>query len=297
LHTYQEKFRYILVDEYQDTNYAQYLIVNRLGDKHKNVCVVGDDAQSIYSFRGAKIENILNFKNDYPGYSMYKLEQNYRSTKTIVNAGNSIIDKNRDQIKKTIFSKNEEGDKIQVMKAFTDMEEGFMVSNSIFDTILNEQVQYSEFSILYRTNAQSRIFEEALRKRNIPYRVYGSISFYQRKEIKDLISYLRLLVNPSDDEALKRIINFPARGIGKTTLEKLEEYATSQDISLWQVLQNLKSLPGLFNRGTIEKLTAFRDFIAENQGMARQQNAYEVARHIASSTGMLKELYNGLRKS
>jgi DNA helicase II / ATP-dependent DNA helicase PcrA len=293
LQDYQNKFHYILVDEYQDTNYAQYLIVNRLGEKHKNVCVVGDDAQSIYSFRGAKIENILNFKNDYPEYALYKLEQNYRSTQTIVNAGNSIIDKNRDQIKKTIYSKNEEGEKVRVLRAFTDMEEGFIVSNSIFDTILTEHVQYSDFAILYRTNAQSRIFEEALRKRNIPYRVFGSISFYQRKEIKDMISYLRMLVNPSDDEALKRIINFPARGIGKTTLEKLEENANSRDLSLWQVLQHVPELSALFNRGTIEKLISFRNFISESQLLAQQKDAHEMAVHIATASGIFKELHNG----
>jgi DNA helicase II / ATP-dependent DNA helicase PcrA len=293
LNTYQNKFRYILVDEYQDTNYAQYLIVNRLGEMHKNVCVVGDDAQSIYSFRGAKIENILNFKNDYPEYTLYKLEQNYRSTRTIVNAGNSIIEKNHDQIKKTIYSKNEEGEKIRVLKALTDMEEGFIVSNSVLDTLLTEHVQYTEFAVLYRTNAQSRIFEEALRKRNVPYRVYGSISFYQRKEIKDVIAYLRLLVNPNDDEALKRIINYPARGIGKTTLEKLEELANEMDVSIWQVLQKSDSMAPKFNRGTMEKLNAFRGFIAESQLMAQQQDAHEVAKHITSSTGIMKELYNG----
>jgi DNA helicase-2/ATP-dependent DNA helicase PcrA len=293
LSTYQEKFQYILVDEYQDTNYAQYLIVNRLGDKHKNVCVVGDDAQSIYSFRGAKIENILNFKNDYPKYKLYKLEQNYRSTQTIVNAGNSIIDKNRDQIKKTIFSKNEEGEKVKVLKAFTDMEEGFIVSNSIFDTVLSQHLPYNEFAILYRTNAQSRIFEEALRKRNVPYRVYGSISFYQRKEIKDMISYLRLLVNPSDGEALKRVINYPARGIGKTTLEKLEELANTNDLSLWQVLEKAEIMSKAFNRGTIEKLFSFRNYIRENQERALQQDAHEVAVHIATSSGIFKELHNG----
>ncbi len=293
LQTYQEKFHYILVDEYQDTNYAQYLIVNRLGEKHKNVCVVGDDAQSIYSFRGAKIENILNFKNDYPDYTLFKLEQNYRSTQTIVTAGNSIIDKNKNQIKKIIYSKNEEGEKVRVLKAFTDMEEGFIVSNSIFDTLLKEQMPYSDFAILYRTNAQSRIFEEALRKRNIPYRVYGSISFYQRKEIKDMISYLRLLVNPSDDEALKRIINYPARGIGKTTLEKLEEIANVRDLSIWQVLHELNEHQEHFNRGTISKLVAFRDFIHENQQKVTQLDAHEIAVHMASASGIYKDLHNG----
>jgi len=293
LRTYQEKFRFILVDEYQDTNYAQYLIVNRLGEKHKNVCVVGDDAQSIYSFRGAKIENILNFKNDYPEYRLFKLERNYRSTQAIVNAGNSIIDKNRDQIRKTIYSKNEEGEKIQVVKALTDFEEGFSISNSILDTRLTEQLHYSDFAILYRTNAQSRIFEEALRKRNIPYRVYGSISFYQRKEIKDVIAYLRILVNPKDDEALKRIINYPARGIGKTTVGKLEEVAVTRDISLWEVLQNPSDPALRLNRGTIEKLLSFSDLINNCREKAKKEDAFETVKHVVSACGILKELHNG----
>ena len=293
LHTYQEKFRFILVDEYQDTNYAQYLIVNRLGEQHKNVCVVGDDAQSIYSFRGAKIENILNFKNDYPEYNLFKLEQNYRSTQTIVKAGNSIIDKNRDQIKKTIYSKNEEGERIEVVKALTDVEEGFIVSNSILDHRLARQLPYNDFAILYRTNAQSRIFEEALRKRNIPYRVYGSISFYQRKEIKDSIAYLRLLINPKDNEALKRIINYPARGIGKTTLGKLEEVANTRDTSIWDVILNLSDPAISFNRGTLEKLRSFAEFISQCQDKARSEDAYEAAKHVISASGILKELHNG----
>lgn len=293
LHKYQEKFKYILVDEYQDTNYSQYLIVKRLGERHNNVCVVGDDAQSIYSFRGAKIENILNFKNDYPGFSLFKLEQNYRSTQTIVNAGNSIIARNKDQIRKTIFSKNETGEKVQVVRALTDVEEGFIVSNTILDTSLSDRVEFSDFAILYRTNAQSRIFEEALRKRNIPYRVYGSISFYQRKEIKDLLSYLRLLINPRDDEALKRIINYPARGIGRTTLTKLEEAANLSDLSLWQVLSEIAARPLDMNRGTIAKLTKFYGFISEFQQKVADSDAFELAKQIASSTGILKELYNG----
>ncbi len=293
LRTYQEKFRYILVDEYQDTNYAQYLIVNKLGERHKNVCVVGDDAQSIYSFRGAKIENILNFKNDYPEYRLFKLERNYRSTQTIVNAGNSIIERNRDQIRKTIYSENEEGERIQVIKALTDVEEGFIVSNSILDHRLTHQMQYNDFAILYRTNAQSRIFEESLRKRNIPYRVYGSISFYQRKEIKDSIAYLRLLVNPHDDEALKRIINYPVRGIGKTTLGKLEEASVEKNISLWEVLQNLSDPSFHLNQGTKQKLMAFVDFISGCQAKAEKEDAYETARHIIRASGILKELHMG----
>ncbi len=293
LHKYQEKFRYILVDEYQDTNYAQYLIVKRLAERHNNVCVVGDDAQSIYSFRGAKIENILNFKNDYPGFSLYKLEKNYRSTQTIVNAGNSIIARNAGQIRKKVFSENEEGDKILVTKALTDVEEGFLVSNQILDIASADRMPYNEFAILYRTNAQSRIFEEALRKRNIPYRVYGSISFYQRKEIKDLLAYLRILVNPLDDEALKRIINYPARGIGKTTLSRLEELSLEQDSSIWQVIGNLDDTGSGFNKDTQSKLRKFYEFISEFQLKLTESDAYQIAAGVASASGIMKELYSG----
>ncbi|MBN2485795.1 MAG: UvrD-helicase domain-containing protein [Bacteroidales bacterium] len=295
LNKYQDKFDYILVDEYQDTNYAQYLIVKKLAEKHQNVCVVGDDAQSIYSFRGAMIENILNFRKDYPQYSLYKLEQNYRSTQTIVNAANSIIDKNKSQIKKMVFSENENGHAVEVLKAYTDVEEGFIVSSSIFDTILTEQAQYNDFAILYRTNAQSRIFEEALRKRNIPYKVYGSISFYQRKEIKDMLAYLKMLVNPNDDEALKRIINYPARGIGKTTLEKLEALAAQKDVSLWEILVHVPQLNNIFqfNGGTVSKLMAFVAYINEYAQMAKQTDAYSLAQKMAASSGIMKDLYNG----
>jgi DNA helicase-2/ATP-dependent DNA helicase PcrA len=293
LQSYQQKFRYILVDEYQDTNYSQYLIVNKLGELHQNVCVVGDDAQSIYSFRGAKIENILNFKHDYPGYKLFKLEQNYRSTQTIVNAANSIIHKNRDQIRKTVFSENERGDKIKVTCALTDIEEGYIVSNSILDTSLTDRVNFSNFAILYRTNAQSRIFEEAMRKRNIPYKVYGSISFYQRKEIKDMLAYLRILVNPNDNEAFKRIINYPARGIGKTTLGKLEVLANNSNSGIFQTLGNLGNESDQFNRGTLLKLKTFLAYIQENQQKISHENAYEIAFHIAKTSGILKELHNG----
>lgn len=293
LRKYQKKFRYILVDEYQDTNYSQYLIIKKLTEQNKNVCVVGDDAQSIYSFRGAKIENILSFKNDYPDYNLYKLEQNYRSTRNIVNAANSIIDKNEGQIRKTVFSENEEGDRIQVVKALTDVEEGFIVSNSIIDTMNMERLKYSEFAILYRTNAQSRIFEEAMRKRNIPYKIYGSISFYQRKEIKDLIAYLRLLVNPADDEALKRIINYPARGIGHTTLGKLEEAANQRDVSIWQVIEQLGTYPLNLNKGTVTKIAGFFELIRSFRQTVATSDAYEIAINMASANGMLKELHNG----
>lgn len=295
LKKYQKRFQYILVDEYQDTNYSQYLIINKLGDLHKNICVVGDDAQSIYSFRGAMIENILNFRKDYPDTRLFKLEQNYRSTQLIVDAANTIIDKNKDQIKKKIYSKNEKGNPIQIIKALTDVEEGFIVSGSIFDTMLSEQAVYKDFGILYRTNAQSRIFEEALRKRNIPYKVYGSISFYQRKEIKDLLGYLRLLVNPKDDEALKRIINYPARGIGKTTMEKLEELSGKKNISIWELISQVKEFNNilLLNNGTISKLNKFVSFIVSFQQRVKEEDAYQIAQNIASESGVLKDLYSG----
>ncbi len=217
---YQQKFNYVLVDEYQDTNYSQYLIVKKLAASHQNICVVGDDAQSIYSFRGARIENILEFKNDYTDYQLFKLEQNYRSTQTIVNAANTIIANNEGQIQKNVYSMNEPGEKIQVMQAMTDSEEGFNVSSDIFDKKLSQQLNWSDFAILYRTNAQSRIFEETLRRKNIPYKIYGGLSFYERKEIKDILSYFRMVINPEDEEALKRSINYPKRGIGDTTISE-----------------------------------------------------------------------------
>lgn len=295
LKKYQKRFKYILVDEYQDTNYSQYLIINKLGAEHKNICVVGDDAQSIYSFRGAMIENILNFRKDYPDSKLFKLEQNYRSTQLIVDAANTIIEKNKNQIQKKIYSKNEKGNPIQIIKALTDVEEGFIVSGSIFDTMLSEQNNYSDYGILYRTNAQSRIFEEALRKRNIPYKVYGSISFYQRKEIKDLLAYLRLLINPSDDEALKRIINYPARGIGKTTLDKLGELSEKKDISIWELISHVKEFNNILmlNNGTVGKLEKFVQFIVSYQQRIHNEDAYQIAQNIASDCGILKDLYNG----
>jgi len=295
LQKYRNRFDYILVDEYQDTNYSQYLIVKKLGEQHKNVCVVGDDAQSIYSFRGAMIENIFNFKKDYPECKLFKLEQNYRSTKTIVDAANSVIEKNNDQIQKTIYSHNETGQPVTVLKALTDIEEGFIVSNSIFDTILTEQAHNNDFAILYRTNAQSRIFEEALRKRNIPYKVYGGISFYQRKEIKDMLSYLRIVVNPKDDEAFKRIINYPARGIGKTTMGKIEEFASKGDISLWEVVLNMGQYNNIlnFNAGTQNKINSFIKLLNEFIVKSKELDAFQLASKIASSSGIMKDLYNG----
>ena len=289
---YQQKFNYILVDEYQDTNYAQYLIVKKLSDRHHNICVVGDDAQSIYSFRGARIENILNFKNDYPEYKLYKLEQNYRSTTTIVDAANCVISKNKEQIPKKTFSQNEEGEKIKVLRALSDKEEGFQVTNEIFRLANYEQQEYSDFAILYRTNAQSRILEEALRKRNIPYKIYGGQSFYQRKEIKDLLAYFRLTVNQNDEEAFKRIINYPRRGIGDSTVDKIREIAGKYHVSLWTVLCNLDKVAGAFNSGTLSKLQKFGSLIERFREQIANGNAYDAAVIIARSSGIIDDLSN-----
>lgn len=290
---YQERFDYVLVDEYQDTNYAQYLIVKKLSAKNNNICVVGDDAQSIYSFRGARIENILNFRNDYPDHKIFKLEQNYRSTKTIVNAANSIIAKNKRQIPKKVFSEKPQGNPIKILSAFTDNEEGFLVVQEILETQLRDHYKNSDYAILYRTNAQSRIFEESLRKRNIPYKIYGGLSFYQRKEIKDLLAYFRMTVNPSDNEALKRIINYPARGIGATTLQKLEDAATAAGISIWNLILQLDSgNPAALNKGTIAKIRNFSALIQSFQDFSKNNEAYESARYIAENAGILTELYN-----
>lgn len=290
LKKYQEKFHYILVDEYQDTNYSQYLIVKRLSESGRNLCVVGDDAQSIYSFRGARIENILNFKSDYPEYKIYKLEQNYRSTRTIVNAANSLIARNQGQIKKTIWSDNESGTPVQVVRNISDIEEGFFVANNILDSSLSEQRQFSDYAILYRTNAQSRIFEEALRKRNIPYRVYGGVSFYQRKEIKDMLAYLRMTVNRHDNEALRRIINYPARGIGDVTFNKIESWSVNRGISIWETLEQLDSANIDINKGTMAKLNGFVSLINSFPGSSNNENAYEAACTIASASGIKKDL-------
>ncbi len=292
LDKYRNKFQYILVDEYQDTNFSQYLIVKKLAEIHNNVCVVGDDAQSIYSFRGAKIENILNFRKDYPDYKLFKLEQNYRSTQNIVNAANSLIAKNKSQIKKQVFSKNESGEKVKVLKAFTDREEGVLVSNTIKDLKLQNRAKNSDFAILYRTNAQSRIMEEALRKIGIPYRVYGGISFYQRKEIKDMIAYFRVVINHNDEESIKRIINFPARGIGKTTMDKLIGYGFANSITLWDVLTGLPvNNPGL-NNGAMQKLIKFVNLIKHFAEGIDNRDAYESALQIATETGILKQAHD-----
>ncbi|MDD3567126.1 MAG: 3'-5' exonuclease [Bacteroidales bacterium] len=286
---YQAKFQYILVDEYQDTNYSQYLIVKKLAASHKNVCVVGDDAQSIYSFRGAKIENILNFRNDYPEYKLFKLEQNYRSTQTIVNAANSVIAKNKRQLQKASFSANAEGEKIKIIKAYTDQEESFMVASAIAELIQRDHINFKDIAILYRTNAQSRLFEESLRKRNIPYRVYGSLSFYQRKEIKDTIAYFRLTVNPNDDEALKRIINFPTRGIGATTMERLEAAANENNQSIWVTIEKLNEHnPGL-KPAALGKVMQFYSLIKQMGTIAYTAEAYEAAQTIVMNAGLMKE--------
>ncbi len=290
LFKYQQKFKFILVDEYQDTNHAQYLIVKKLAARHENICVVGDDAQSIYSFRGANIQNILNFRNDYPDLKTYKLEQNYRSTQIIVNAANSIISKNKDQIFKKVWTENEEGHLIQVLKAATDSEEGTLVANSVFQTKMNHQLQNSDFAILYRTNAQSRTIEEALRKLNIPYRIYGGLSFYKRKEIKDLLAYFRLAVNTRDDEAFNRVINYPARGIGDTTLNKLTVAASAFNLSLFEIASGVNQyVPGL-PKSTTSRIEEFATMIASFHAMLQRMNAYELGYKIAVSSGLMKEL-------
>jgi DNA helicase-2/ATP-dependent DNA helicase PcrA len=293
LAAYQDKFRYILVDEYQDTNFSQYLIVRKLSAAHRNICVVGDDAQSIYSFRGARIENILEFKNDYSDYRLFKLEQNYRSTQTIVNAANSIIANNEGQIHKKVFSENEPGEKIQVMQALTDTEEGINISSDIFDKKYSRQLKWSDFAILYRTNAQSRIFEETLRRRNIPYKIYGGLSFYERKEIKDILAYFRMVINPDDEEALKRTINYPKRGIGDTSVDKLTILSSLNKISAWQVATGIAAYPGHFNQGTVKKITMYTDLINSFRLNLSETDAYSKAREIAMGSGIMKELREG----
>jgi DNA helicase-2/ATP-dependent DNA helicase PcrA len=290
LNKYQRGFKYILVDEYQDTNVAQYLIVKRLAELSNNITVVGDDAQSIYSFRGARIENILNFRRDYPNYAEYKLEQNYRSTQTIVNAANSLIAKNKKQLKKTCFSEGAKGEKIDVIKAFTDQEEGQLVASAIVDIVYGRQVNYSDIAIFYRTNAQSRIFEDALRRRNIPYRIYGGISFYQRAEIKDALAYMRLAVNPQDDESLKRIINYPARGIGNTTMDKIQTYAADNTLSLWESINRLSSIYIGVKDATARKIIEFKELIESFIMQVHTENAYTFALNVIKQSGIMTEL-------
>lgn len=291
LNKYQRIFDFILVDEYQDTNHSQYMIIKKLAARHNNICVVGDDAQSIYSFRGARIENILNFQTDYPDHKIYKLEQNYRSTQTIVDAANSVIAKNKRQIRKNVFSEKEKGALIKVMSAITDNEEGYLVSNEIIETRMRDHFQFSDYAILYRTNAQSRIFEEALRKRNIPYRIYGGLSFYQRKEIKDLLSYFRLVINPKDNEAFKRIINYPARGIGQTSLTKMEQFAGQNNLCIWEFATNIPLLLSEFNKGIAAKINEFTKLIELFREKVETYNAFELASEIATGTEIMKDLY------
>ncbi|MEM8506480.1 MAG: UvrD-helicase domain-containing protein [Bacteroidota bacterium] len=286
---YQERFKYILVDEYQDTNHSQYLIVRALADRYQNICVVGDDAQSIYSFRGANISNILNFQRDYDDVAVYRLEQNYRSTKTIVNAANSIIAKNKNQLEKVVWTDNQEGNKIKVHRSTTDAEEGRYVAGSVFENRMQHQLKNKDFAVLYRTNSQSRAIEDALRKRDIPYRIYGGLSFYQRKEIKDVLAYLRLIINPNDEEALVRVINFPSRGIGQTTLEKLTVAANHHERSIFEIIANLQHLDLKINAGTKRKLEDFVTMIKSFQIMNTKANAFVVAEHVAKKTGILLE--------
>ena len=287
---YQDQFRYILVDEYQDTNFAQHSIVLQLAKNHQHVCVVGDDAQSIYSFRGADIDNILYFTKVYPDTKVFKLEQNYRSTQTIVRAANSLIEKNQWQIRKEVFSEKEKGEAIGVYQAYSDVEEGGIVVNKIAELRREKRYAYSDFAILYRTNAQSRIFEEAMRKRSMPYRIYGGLSFYQRKEIKDVIAYFRLIVNPNDEEAFKRIINYPARGIGDTTVGKIIAAATGHNVSLWTVLCEPLAYGLNFNKGTVGKLQAFRELISAFITDAAEKNAYEIGADIIRQSGIINDV-------
>ena len=289
---YQSKFKYILIDEYQDTNHVQYLIIKKLAALHENICIVGDDAQSIYSFRGAKIQNILNFKSDYPDFKSYKLEQNYRSTNTIVETANSLIKHNENQIPKEVWTENEKGEKIILCKCGSDNDEGRLVANTIFEIKMQDQAYPKDFAILYRTNAQSRALEEALRKQNIPYKIYGGLSFYQRKEIKDILSYCRLTINPNDEEALKRVINYPGRGIGNTTMQKLLVTANENNISIWEVMNNLNNYKHNINNGTSKKLVEFVLLIRNYQAQLENKDAYFLAEHIAKSSGVFGDLYN-----
>ncbi len=287
---YQDRFRYILVDEYQDTNHSQYLIVKALSDRFQNICVVGDDAQSIYAFRGANINNILNFQKDYDDVKMYRLEQNYRSTKNIVNAANSIIEKNQTRLDKVVWTANDEGNKIKVNRTMTDGDEGRFVASNIFETAMNNQLSFDQFAILYRTNAQSRAMEDALRKKDIPYRIYGGLSFYQRKEIKDVIAYLRLILNPKDEEALKRVINYPARGIGQTTIEKITVAANHYNRSMFEVMKAIDKIDLKINAGTKNKLQNFTTMIESFQVTNQGYDAFQIAEHVSKKTGLVQEL-------
>lgn len=291
LEKYRSFFQFVLVDEYQDTNFAQHLIVQRLCEQHRRICVVGDDAQSIYSFRGANIDNILQFKNQYPGCRIFKLERNYRSTQNIVNAANSLIHKNKEQIHKNVYSEKEEGSKVRISASYSDYEEGYAVASAINELRLRKDYDYVDFAILYRTNAQSRILEEALRKRGIPYKIYGGLSFYQRKEIKDIISYLRLIVNPHDEEAFKRVINYPSRGIGDTTVGKVISAATDNNVSLWTVLNAPVDYALPINSGTAKKLTDFREMIERFIEQNTRLSAEEMAAIVVKESGIVSSLF------
>ncbi|CEN36906.1 ATP-dependent helicase [Capnocytophaga cynodegmi] len=287
---YQNRFRYILVDEYQDTNHSQYLIVKALADRFQNICVVGDDAQSIYAFRGANINNILNFQRDYQNVQVYRLEQNYRSTKNIVEAANSVIEHNKTRLEKVVWTANELGEPVKIHRSATDSDEGRFVASSIFENKMLHQMQNGQFAVLYRTNSQSRAIEDALRKRDIPYRIYGGLSFYQRKEIKDMLAYLRLIVNPNDEEALIRIINFPARGIGSSTIEKLTLTANHYKKSIFEVMYNINRIEGLnIGAGIKQRLTEFVVMIRNFQEFSKQANAFDIAEQVARKTGLLQE--------
>jgi DNA helicase-2/ATP-dependent DNA helicase PcrA len=287
---YQNRFKYISVDEYQDTNHSQYLIVKALAAKFENICIVGDDAQSIYAFRGANIRNILNFQKDYPDTKLFKLEQNYRSTNNIVQAANSIIEKNKEQIHKNVWTENSGGEKIIVHKSISDTDEGNYVATNVWKTCMNENAKHDDFCVLYRTNAQSRSFEDALRKKNIPYKIYGGLSFYQRKEIKDVLAYLRLIINPKDEEAFRRVINYPARGIGATTLAKLVLAAEKENCSLWEVCQRIQRIECGLNKPTARKIGDFSTLISSFKILSKQHDAFDLVAHVAKSVGLIKVL-------
>ena len=287
---YQQRFNYIMVDEYQDTNYAQYLIVKKLAARHQNICVVGDDAQSIYAFRGANIQNIFNFKRDYPQMKLFKLEQNYRSTKNIVNAANSIIGHNRDQIQKELWSDNAEGNRIRLMRCADERDEGNRVADSIQDIHIGQDAEYRDFAILYRQNSLSRAVEDSLRRSNIPYRIYQGISFYGRKEVKDALCYMRLAVNPHDDESLVRIINYPARGIGQTTMDKIRVAASDNDISIWTVLENIQDFGLGLNSGLMQKIQEFVFMIKRFEAQVPTVDAFTLAKQIIYASGIIKAL-------
>jgi len=287
---YQDRFRYIMVDEYQDTNHSQYIIVRALADRFQNICVVGDDSQSIYSFRGANIQNILNFQKDYPDVKTFKLEQNYRSTKNIVNAANSVIARNKTKLDKEVWTSNDSGESIQVMRTISDGEEGRFVAQSIWENMMNLQMNLDSFCVLYRTNSQSRAIEDALRKKNIAYTIYGGISFYQRKEIKDILSYLRILINPNDEEALKRIINYPARGIGATTIDRLTIAANHYKKSIFEIIKYIDKIDVKINSGTKNKLQNFMNMMLRLQIEAKTKNAFEIAEVVVKETRLIKDL-------